>query len=34
MLQFCNNYPSDVWVCVLWYRPNCPDGGDWNKKGW
>lgn len=34
MLQFCNNYPSDVWVCILWYHPNCPDGGDWEKEGW
>jgi uncharacterized membrane protein len=34
MLKFCNKYPSDVWVCILWYHPNCPDGGDWEKKGW
>ena len=34
MLKFCNKYPSDVWVCILWYRPHCPDGGDWEKKGW
>ncbi len=34
MLTFCNKYPSDVWICILWYRPNCPDGGDWEKEGW
>jgi uncharacterized membrane protein len=34
MLQFCNNYPADVWVCILWYHPGCPDGGDWEKAGW
>jgi uncharacterized membrane protein len=34
MLTFCNNYPSDVWICILWYTPNCPDGGDWSKRGW
>jgi uncharacterized membrane protein len=34
VLKFCNNYPSDVWVCILWYHPNCPDGGNWEKKGW
>ena len=21
-LWFCNKYPSDVWVCTLWYHPN------------
>jgi len=34
MLRFCNNYPSDMWVCIVWYHPNCPDGGNWEKEGW
>jgi hypothetical protein len=33
-LWFCNKYPSDVWVCILWYHPNCGDDSDWEKKGW
>jgi uncharacterized membrane protein len=38
MLKFCNNYTADVWVCIVWYHPNCSDNGDlsgnWQKKGW
>lgn len=34
MLQFCNRYHSTVWVAIIYHRPNCPDGGDWAKKGW
>lgn len=34
MLQFCNSYPSRTWITIEWYRPNCPDGGDWEKEGW
>jgi uncharacterized membrane protein len=34
MLRFCNQYPAELWVCISWYHPNCPDGGDWEKKGW
>src|ERR1700730_7787710 len=34
MLQFCNQYPQEVWVAIMWYHPNCPDGGDWEKAGW
>jgi uncharacterized membrane protein len=34
MLRFCNHYNSTVWVAVIYYSPNCPDGGDWAKKGW
>ncbi len=34
MLKFCNNYPVDVSVCIMWYHPGCPDGGDWEKMGW
>jgi len=34
MLQFTNFYPSKLWVAIMWYTPNCPDGGNWTKKGW
>lgn len=34
MLQFCNRRNSTVWVAIIYRRPNCPDGGDWAKKGW
>jgi len=34
MFKFCNHYPTELWVCLLWYHPNCSDGGDWEKKGW
>ena len=34
MLKFTNLYPSKLWVAIMWYTPNCPDGGDWTKKGW
>lgn len=34
MLTFCNQYPSAVWLTIMWYTPNCIDGGDWTKKGW
>jgi uncharacterized membrane protein len=34
MLTICNNYTSSVFVAILYYSPNCPDGGDWAKKGW
>jgi uncharacterized membrane protein len=33
-LTFCNKYTATVSVCVVWYTPNCPDGGDWSKGGW
>src|SRR5271157_855234 len=33
-LAFQNDYSSGVWVAVGYYHPNCPDGGDWAKKGW
>ena len=34
MLVFCNNYPQLVSVCIMWYSPGCPDGGDWERAGW
>ena len=34
MLQFCNRYHRRLWVAIIYHRPNCPDGGDWAKKGW
>ncbi len=34
MLRFCNQYPREVWVSIMWYHPNCSDGGNWEKKGW
>jgi uncharacterized membrane protein len=34
MFSFCNRYSTTVWVMFEWRRPNCPDGGNWEKKGW
>ncbi|MFF8956166.1 DUF1036 domain-containing protein [Streptomyces sp. NPDC014894] len=34
MLKYVNQYPQPISVCIMWYTPNCPDGGDWTKKGW
>ena len=34
MLRFTNGYPSTLWAMIEWYHPNCPDGGNWEKKGW
>ena len=34
MLQFTNGYSSTLWAMIEWSHPNCPDGGDWEKKGW
>jgi uncharacterized membrane protein len=34
MLKFCNRYHTRVSVAIIYHRPNCPDGGDWAKKGW
>jgi uncharacterized membrane protein len=34
MLTFCNNYPQLASVCIMWYSPGCPDGGDWERAGW
>ncbi len=34
MLKFSNHYRVRLSVAIMWYTPNCPDGGDWTKKGW
>ncbi|MFC7263745.1 DUF1036 domain-containing protein [Streptomyces lutosisoli] len=34
MLKFINQYPQKLAVTIMWYTPNCVDGGDWTKKGW
>ncbi|MBD1811958.1 DUF1036 domain-containing protein [Microcoleus vaginatus] len=34
MLTICNKYTHGVWVAIMYYRPNCSDGGNWAKKGW
>ncbi len=34
MLTFCNRHNQTVWVSIIRYTPNCPDGGDWTKEGW
>src|SRR5690348_827545 len=34
MLRICNNYPQPVWVAIMFYHPNFPDGGNWEKRGW
>jgi uncharacterized membrane protein len=34
VLRIENAYPRDIWVAIWYYSPNCPDGGDWAKKGW
>lgn len=34
MLKYVNSCPFPVSLCIMWYSPNCPDGGDWTKKGW
>jgi uncharacterized membrane protein len=33
-LNFSNNYTAEVSIAIMWYTPNCPDGGDWSKAGW
>lgn len=33
-LRYNNAYRSPLWLAVGYYSPNCPDGGDWSKKGW
>jgi uncharacterized membrane protein len=34
MLTVCNHFPEPIWVCLMMYHPNCPDGGNWLKAGW
>ncbi|MFF8968913.1 hypothetical protein [Streptomyces sp. NPDC014995] len=33
-LRFRNSYHATIWAMFERYFPNCPDGGDWLKKGW
>ncbi len=34
MLTVVNGYSQTISVAIWYYHPNCPDGGDWAKKGW
>lgn len=34
MLAFTNLTQVEINVAIMWYTPNCPDGGDWSKAGW
>lgn len=34
MLKICSKYPKTLWVAIMYYHPQCSDGGDWIKKGW
>jgi hypothetical protein len=34
MLQFINSYPHRLDLTIMWFTPNCVDGGDWTKSGW
>ena len=34
MLRLQNDHNTTVWAMIEWSHPNCPDGGDWEKKGW
>ncbi len=34
MLRVCNHYTRTIWVTIMWYSPNCGDGGNWRKRGW
>jgi hypothetical protein len=34
VLRLTNEHSSTVWAMIEWSHPNCPDGGDWEKKGW
>ena len=33
-LTFCNRHTAPLSLCILWWTPGCPDGGDWSKAGW
>lgn len=33
-LTFSNASSKTLWAMVEWSYPNCPDGGEWMKKGW
>jgi uncharacterized membrane protein len=32
--KFKNGTSTTVWVSFQWYSPGCPDGGDWETRGW
>ena len=34
MLSFSNATEKHIWVAIMYYHPNCPDGGDFSKAGW
>ncbi|RSL17228.1 uncharacterized protein DUF1036 [Edaphobacter aggregans] len=34
MFRIANGTQTTIWAMFEWRRPNCPDGGDWEKKGW
>jgi len=34
MLAIGNHYTHTLWVTIMWYTPNCGDGGNWTKAGW
>lgn len=34
MLRLQNDYRATIWAMIEWRHPGCPDGGDWEKKGW
>jgi uncharacterized membrane protein len=34
MLDFWNSTERHVWVAIMYYSPNCPDGGNFSKAGW
>jgi len=34
MFRIANGTPTTIWAMFEWHRPNCPDGGNWEKKGW
>ncbi|HEY0537321.1 MAG TPA: DUF1036 domain-containing protein [Actinoallomurus sp.] len=34
MITIYNNFRTTISAMVEWFHPNCPDGGDWEKKGW
>ncbi|WP_094555462.1 DUF1036 domain-containing protein [Synechococcus sp. 1G10] len=33
-VKFNNQSSSALWLVVGYYKPGCPDGGDWAKRGW
>lgn len=34
MLKIVNTYSTTMQTAIEFRRPGCPDGGDWEKKGW